>query len=110
MSKTVLGVIGGSGVYEIPGLENAAWQTVKSPWGQPSDQLLTDGKAKFGQRTGKMALTLAHPQQRRFGIATDRRLHQRGECLQKPRFCLDLRFASASRLAYARRMPRLCTA
>src|SRR3569833_2618180 len=41
MAKTVLGVIGGSGVYEIPGLENARWQTVKSPWGEPSDQLLT---------------------------------------------------------------------
>src|SRR5215475_3769197 len=41
MSKTVLGVIGGSGVYEIPGLENARWQSVKSPWGEPSDQLLT---------------------------------------------------------------------
>src|SRR3569832_2756185 len=41
MAKTVLGVIGGSGVYEIPGLENAQWQTVKGPWGEPSDQLLT---------------------------------------------------------------------
>ena len=41
MSKTVLGVIGGSGVYEIPGLENARWQSVKSPWGDPSDQLLS---------------------------------------------------------------------
>src|ERR1700709_551585 len=41
MTKTVLGVIGGSGVYEIPGLENARWQAVKSPWGEPSDQLLT---------------------------------------------------------------------
>jgi len=41
MTKTVLGVIGGSGVYEIPGLQNAQWQTVKSPWGEPSDQLLT---------------------------------------------------------------------
>jgi len=41
MAKTVLGVIGGSGVYEIPGLENAKWQTVESPWGRPSDQLLT---------------------------------------------------------------------
>src|SRR5271168_2442244 len=41
MPKTVLGVIGGSGVYEIPGLENARWQSVKSPWGEPSDQLLT---------------------------------------------------------------------
>jgi 5'-methylthioadenosine phosphorylase len=41
MTKTVLGIIGGSGVYQIEGLENAAWQTVKSPWGAPSDQLLT---------------------------------------------------------------------
>ncbi len=41
MARTVLGIIGGSGVYEIPGLENARWQSVASPWGQPSDQLLT---------------------------------------------------------------------
>ena len=41
MSKTVLGIIGGSGVYEIPGLENPRWQAVKSPWGAPSDELLT---------------------------------------------------------------------
>ena len=41
MAKTVLGIIGGSGVYDIEGLENARWQSVSSPWGQPSDQLLT---------------------------------------------------------------------
>lgn len=41
MSSTVLGIIGGSGVYDIPGLENGKWQTVSSPWGKPSDQLLT---------------------------------------------------------------------
>src|ERR1700742_435223 len=41
MAKTVLGIIGGSGVYEIEGLGNARWQAVKSPWGEPSDQLLT---------------------------------------------------------------------
>jgi 5'-methylthioadenosine phosphorylase len=40
MTKTVLGVIGGSGVYDIPGLENARWKKIKSPWGQPSDALL----------------------------------------------------------------------
>src|SRR5215472_15400025 len=40
MTKTVLGVIGGSGVYDIPGLENPRWKTVKSPWGAPSDALL----------------------------------------------------------------------
>ena len=40
-SKTMIGVIGGSGVYEIDGLENAEWVTVDSPWGAPSDQILT---------------------------------------------------------------------
>src|SRR6201994_520485 len=40
MTKTVLGVIGGSGVYDIPGLENPRWKAVKSPWGAPSDALL----------------------------------------------------------------------
>ena len=40
MSRTVLGIVGGSGVYDIAGLENARWQAVKSPWGEPSDQLL----------------------------------------------------------------------
>ena len=41
MTRTVLGIIGGSGLYEIPELENPRWQTVESPWGEPSDQLLT---------------------------------------------------------------------
>jgi 5'-methylthioadenosine phosphorylase len=40
MTNTVLGIIGGSGVYDIPGLENARWERVKSPWGEPSDELL----------------------------------------------------------------------
>ena len=39
MAKTVLGVIGGSGVYEFPGLKNERWQRVESPWGEPSDEL-----------------------------------------------------------------------
>ncbi len=38
---TMIGVIGGSGVYDIDGLENPAWKTVASPWGEPSDQVLT---------------------------------------------------------------------
>ena len=40
MTETFIGVIGGSGVYEIDGLEGADWQTVATPWGAPSDQLL----------------------------------------------------------------------
>jgi 5'-methylthioadenosine phosphorylase len=40
MTKTVLGIIGGSGVYDIPGLEDRRWERVASPWGEPSDDLL----------------------------------------------------------------------
>ncbi|MEI9990918.1 MAG: S-methyl-5'-thioadenosine phosphorylase [Rhizomicrobium sp.] len=40
MTTTVLGVIGGSGVYDIPGLENPRWKKIASPWGAPSDALL----------------------------------------------------------------------
>ncbi len=38
--RTTLGVIGGSGVYDIEGLEDAEWRAVESPWGEPSDALL----------------------------------------------------------------------
>jgi 5'-methylthioadenosine phosphorylase len=37
----VLGVIGGSGLYEIEGLADARWTKVESPFGAPSDQLLS---------------------------------------------------------------------
>ena len=47
MSDWVLGVIGGSGLYDIPGL-NGVWRTIESPWGQPSDQIF-DGELE-GQR------------------------------------------------------------
>ncbi|MAF94488.1 MAG: S-methyl-5'-thioadenosine phosphorylase [Rhodospirillaceae bacterium] len=36
----VIGVIGGSGVYDIDGLENTRWEAVASPFGEPSDELL----------------------------------------------------------------------
>ena len=36
----VLGVIGGSGLYAIDGLENAQWVEVSSPWGEVSDHIL----------------------------------------------------------------------
>ncbi len=39
--QTKLGIIGGSGLYDIPGLQDAAWIDVESPWGQPSDAVLT---------------------------------------------------------------------
>ncbi|MCC6887192.1 MAG: S-methyl-5'-thioadenosine phosphorylase [Hyphomicrobiales bacterium] len=39
MAKAVLGIIGGSGIYELPGLEKARSRRIKSPWGEPSAPL-----------------------------------------------------------------------
>jgi 5'-methylthioadenosine phosphorylase len=39
MTKSVLGIIGGSGIYDLPGLENAREEHVASPWGEPSGAL-----------------------------------------------------------------------
>ena len=36
MTKTVLGIIGGSGIYDLPGLEGVREQRIESPWGEPS--------------------------------------------------------------------------
>lgn len=46
MSETIIGVIGGSGIYEIDGLENVRWETVTSPFGKVSDDIL------FGELDG----------------------------------------------------------
>jgi 5'-methylthioadenosine phosphorylase len=39
MTEAVLGVIGGSGLYELPGLEDLREERIESPWGEPSDAL-----------------------------------------------------------------------
>jgi len=36
----MIGVIGGSGLYEIEGLEGARWEAVETPFGAPSDEIL----------------------------------------------------------------------
>lgn len=36
MTASVLGIIGGSGIYDIP-MDSARWEDIASPWGQPSD-------------------------------------------------------------------------
>ena len=38
--RPVIGVIGGSGIYDIEGLTDKRWQKVASPFGDPSDELL----------------------------------------------------------------------
>jgi len=40
MSEWVIGIIGGSGLYEIDALEDAQWVAIDTPWGVPSDELL----------------------------------------------------------------------
>jgi len=40
MSEWTIGIIGGSGLYEIDALEDAQWIAVDTPWGTPSDALL----------------------------------------------------------------------
>ncbi len=39
MTKSILGVIGGSGIYDLPGLENVREEQIASPWGEPSGAL-----------------------------------------------------------------------
>ena len=39
-AQPMIGIIGGSGVYDLDGLSDKEWRSVASPWGQPSDQLL----------------------------------------------------------------------
>ena len=36
MTDAVLGIIGGSGIYDLPGLENVREEAIESPWGEPS--------------------------------------------------------------------------
>ena len=45
MTKAVLGIIGGSGIYDLPGLENVRQKKIKSPWGEPSAALRIPGSA-----------------------------------------------------------------
>jgi 5'-methylthioadenosine phosphorylase len=48
----ILGIIGGSGVYDIDGLTNVQWQRVLTPWGEPSDDLM------FGELDGQRLVFL----------------------------------------------------
>ncbi|SIO05367.1 S-methyl-5'-thioadenosine phosphorylase [Vannielia litorea] len=39
--KRMIGIIGGSGLYDIDGLQDARWLTLDTPWGPPSDAIFT---------------------------------------------------------------------
>ena len=47
-TDNIIGVIGGSGIYDIDGLSNTYWKKISSPFGQPSDELL------FGELNNKL--------------------------------------------------------
>ena len=57
MSNWTIGIIGGSGLYAIDGLQDQEWRTVESSWGQPSDQILFgrigDVQLRFLPRHGR---------------------------------------------------------
>ena len=68
MTKSVLGIIGGSGVYDLPGLENAREQRIKSPWGEPS------GALRIGEVSGLPVIFLArHDKGHRLSPSEDRK-------------------------------------
>ena len=50
--NSILGIIGGSGVYDIDGLVNKRWVAVSSPFGAPSDELL------YGELNGQQLIFL----------------------------------------------------
>ncbi|VVT24825.1 S-methyl-5'-thioadenosine phosphorylase [Sphingomonas aurantiaca] len=41
MTGWTIGIIGGSGLYAVDGIEDGRWQTVETPWGAPSDAIYT---------------------------------------------------------------------
>jgi 5'-methylthioadenosine phosphorylase len=57
MAKAIVGIIGGSGVYDLPGLIDLREEKIASPWGEPSDALrfgrIGDTQAVFLPRHGR---------------------------------------------------------
>ena len=57
MSEAVLGIIGGSGIYDLPGLTDLREERIESPWGEPSDTLrigrIGDTRIVFLPRHGR---------------------------------------------------------
>ena len=65
MAKAIVGVIGGSGVYDLPGLTDLREERIATPWGDPSDAL------RFGRVGDTQAVFLArHGRGHRFSPST----------------------------------------
>ena len=78
MSGWHLGIIGGSGLYALDVLKNPAWVTVESPWGAPSDAVLTGSiagvKLAFLPRHGRGHRIAPHQLNSRANIDVLKRL------------------------------------
>ena len=57
MAHNLLGIVGGSGLYDLPGLSDTRWVTVDTPWGAPSDAIfrgrLGEAELAFLPRHGR---------------------------------------------------------
>ena len=72
MTRAVLGIIGGSGLYDLPGLEKVREERIESPWGEPSAPLRDrrDRRAAHrvhvAPRQGPQALAVRHQLPRQY--------------------------------------------
>ena len=58
-NKPVLAILGGSGLYDLPGLTDTRWETVDTPWGAPSDQIFR-GRLVHAQGEAELAFLPRH--------------------------------------------------
>ncbi|WP_088281095.1 S-methyl-5'-thioadenosine phosphorylase [Ideonella sp. A 288] len=55
----ILGIIGGSGLYDLPGLTDTGWVAVDTPWGAPSDEIFM-GTLQQGDKASRLAFLPRH--------------------------------------------------
>jgi 5'-methylthioadenosine phosphorylase len=58
-STPLLAILGGSGLYDLPGLTDTRWETVDTPWGAPSDQIFR-GRLVHPQGVAELAFLPRH--------------------------------------------------
>ncbi len=59
MTSPLLAIIGGSGLYDLPGLTDTRWVSVDTPWGEPSDQIFR-GRLVQGDVVAELAFLPRH--------------------------------------------------
>ena len=55
----MIGIIGGSGLYDLPGLTQTGWVRIETPWGAPSDEVFV-GTLDAGPQACKLAFLPRH--------------------------------------------------